>query len=289
MPGAHFVPSCTSAAEEDETHTPMDEWPTSTSSRYDAPPGSEAKLQNIGFNVWLLSQNPAGCREVQHALDLACSADQRWTITRGLVGHVAKALMHPHATYALQKCIAANPPENSQFIIDEILERDGGLYHSARHRCGSRVVEHLWFFCPQNQVDAITEMLLLDAVALSRHPFGSHVMQRVFERGRPEHSYRLVRIIERHVALIASNPAGCRFIQSAVSCISNEDGKWLARAVLQAPDALQNIAALHDGRPALLVVLRSLGSVERENAMDTFGPHLREQLKEALVFQNSSS
>lgn len=266
---------------------------TNGTSRHDSPPGTGtpvAKLQNVAGRVWFLSQDPEGCRDVQLNLEVATSDEQRFAITRELIGHVAKALRHPHANHVLQKCITVNLPKDSQFVIDEILERPEGLHQAARHRYGCRIVQLLLQFCLPDQLDVMVEKLLADAIPLSRHTFGSYVMQQIFEHGRPEHRHRLVRTFEQNASGLASNAAGSRVIYAAIHHMCVEDGKWLARAVLQAPDALRNLADVRNGHLTLLAVLRALSSAEQEQAFEILGPesseyaekvsHLRALLRE---------
>merc|ERR1712218_69696 len=111
----------------------------------------------------------------------------------------------PHANHVLQKCITLLQPDDVQFIVDELLGRDGLMVQATKHRYGCRIVQQLLKRCPSEQVERIVEVLLSDALALSCHPFGNFVMQCLLEHGTEDQRYRMICTLER----TASSVCGC--------------------------------------------------------------------------------
>jgi len=230
----------------------------STSSEYSASP-DKASLEHgaiaIRGHVWLLSQDAKGCRVVQEAIQEAASEEARAALAAELHGHVAKAFRCPHANHVLQKCIAASSPEQSQFVIDELLGREGLVGQASRHRYGCRVVQQLMRRCPSAQVQGIADLLLEEALAFSCHPFANFVMQQLLEHGTELQRSRLVHSLACDIGMVARSSPGCNVLGVALAYAPAESRATLARAILQDPTRLRSLAATRAGQ----VVLQRLG------------------------------
>merc|ERR1719215_1111840 len=158
--------------------------------------------------VWVLSQDLVGCRQVQEALDAAPSHEAREVLAEELHGHVLKAMRCPHANHVLQKCIALLRPDALQFIVDELLARDGLVVQAAKHRYACRIVQHMLSKCPSSQMAELVEVLMRDAVVLACHSIGHYSVQRILDAGTEEQRYRLIRTVERNVRSIGQSSQG---------------------------------------------------------------------------------
>lgn len=244
-------------------------WDSDTASVYSAQnvSSSGSGAPCLQGRVWALSQDTAGCREVQRAVEEAGSESRRMGIVEELVGHVAKAMRCPNANHVLQKIIVVSCPEASQFMIEELMARPGLLGQAARHRYGCRVVQHLLKRCRPWQLSELVESVIADAVALACHPFGSYSVQHVLQFGTEDQQYRLVRVLERNVATMVGSPAGCGAVAAAMSHCDRDDRVWLARAVLQQPGLLQTLAQARHGASAAAQIVRAVSDQEREQAL----------------------
>lgn len=182
-----------------------------------------------------------------------------------LRGHVVKAFRCPHANYVLQKCIALMSPENSQFIIDELLERSGMVAHAAKHRYGCRIMQQLLRNCLPSQVKGIVELLLDDVMAFSCHAFGNFVMQHVLEQGADEQKHRLTRILECNVPELCKSTAGCNVISSALLHGAREDRMRLACAISQEPGLLEALHHVRSGDAVVTLVMEVVRNGELEH------------------------
>jgi len=224
--------------------------------------------------VWPLSQQPRGSRQVQDALEAAPSDAAREALAEELHGYVTKAMRCPHANHVLQKCIAVMRPESLQFIVDELSAREGLVVQAAKHRYACRVVQHTLSKCSASQTAGLVEALLRDATALASHTIGHYVLEQLFELGTEEQRYRLVRNVERNMHSIGlSTPSG-GVIRTVLGSAAPEDKIWIARAVLQHPEVLLFLAVQPRGNHAVLLVLQTLQDSELSRARGLLLQHM---------------
>lgn len=216
--------------------------------------------------VWLLAQDPKGCRLLQEAIEGARSEASRWDLAMELRGHVAKAVRCPQANHVIQKCITAWQPEEVQFIIDELLARDGLLAQAARHRYGCRVVQQLFHMCAPTQMQPIAELLLQDALVFTCHPFGNYVMQKLLEHGTATQRHRLNQILGCHASAVCDTYPGRNVVSAALVHGVHEDQVRLVRALLQEPSLLQALVQQRAGKEVVMQVLQVVEGEEAEGA-----------------------
>jgi len=217
--------------------------------------------------VWEIAQHAMGTRRVQDALEGARCEAERVDIAWELRGHVSKAMRCPHANHILQKCINTMRPENVQFIVDEIAERECLVTQAAKHRYACRVVQHLLRRCSHAQVGGITKVLLKDADALACHTFGSYVVQQMLEFGSEDLRRDLSRMVQRNVQILCPHACGSRVVRAALEHAAAEDRARVACAVAHQPEVLRQLAAAKNGEAAIGKLLDVLQGSERECAI----------------------
>jgi len=196
--------------------------------------------------VWLLAQDLKGCRAVQDAFEEA-SAEAQMELAAELHGHVAKAFRCPHANHVLQKCILLLPPEHSQFVVDELLEREGLVGQAARHRYGCRILQQLLKKCPSSQLQLVADQLLEDALLLSCHPFANFVMQQLLANGSELHRQSLTRLLECNVSVVCKSSPGCNVVGAALRHGSHDDCLRVAHAILKDTGRLRLLTNMRAG------------------------------------------
>lgn len=93
-------------------------------------------------------------------------------------GRVWRAVEHQHANNVLQKIITAAPRRCGKFIIQECMDKAVDL---AKHPYGCLIFCHI--------IVLVNDQTVVD---LCRHSFGHHVVQRIMEKGIPDHRKRIV-------------------------------------------------------------------------------------------------
>mmetsp|Transcript_10707 Transcript_10707/g.28645 ORF Transcript_10707/g.28645 Transcript_10707/m.28645 type:complete len:372 (-) Transcript_10707:270-1385(-) len=217
---------------------------------------------SVSGHVWLLCQDPAGSRRVQDALDKCSSHEAREALLQELHGHAVKAMRDPHANHVLQKCISIMEPDSLQFMLDELLERDGLATTVARHRYGCRIVQQLLKKCATSQVSELAEALMQKTVKLARHSFGNFPVQRLLEFGTEEQRHRLAETIASNAETICRSRAGDGVIAAALEHASSDDKILVAKAVLLAPGLLIELAQGRHGKGAVMRILHVLDGQE---------------------------
>eukprot|EP00443_Scrippsiella_acuminata_P048585 CAMPEP_0115188862 /NCGR_PEP_ID=MMETSP0270-20121206/11227_1 /TAXON_ID=71861 /ORGANISM="Scrippsiella trochoidea, Strain CCMP3099" /LENGTH=372 /DNA_ID=CAMNT_0002602053 /DNA_START=85 /DNA_END=1203 /DNA_ORIENTATION=+ len=212
-------------------------------------------------SVWLLSQNAEGTRRVQDALDHA-SDEMKEAMLQEFHGRAVKAMRDPHANHVLQKCISIMAPNSLQFMVEELLERDGLATAVARHRYGGRIVQQLLKKCSVSQVSALAEALMQESVALAGHSFGNYSVQHLLQNGTEEQQHRLAQTITRNAETICRSRVGDGIVAAAMEHVSSEDKLSIARAVLLQPGLLVELAQGRHGHSAVLRMMQVLDGKE---------------------------
>mmetsp|Transcript_11077 Transcript_11077/g.22933 ORF Transcript_11077/g.22933 Transcript_11077/m.22933 type:complete len:368 (+) Transcript_11077:68-1171(+) len=217
--------------------------------------------------VWSLSRDPAGCREVQAALEAAGSEEERQALAGELRGRVSEALRCPHANFVLQKCIAVIRPRNLQFIVDEILFKGAGaVAHVARHKYGCRIIQRLLEHLSPAQLHGLVDDLLEDAMTTCKHPYGNYVMQHLLEYGTARQRHELIHLLTQNAATVGKDSYACEVIVKAIALGAREDQVALARAFLTVPGFGALMARSQRGHASTKLILRALEGPEQEAA-----------------------
>jgi len=229
-------------------------------------PQKEMSSLNRVVDIWELSKDKAGCRVVQEAFE-AGPDKERLRLAEQLKGHVWEALRCPHANYVIQKVITTTRPQDSQFIIDELLQGSrvdaaSGPAWVARHRYGCRVVERLLEHCPAAQAKLLIDSILIEPVQLCTHPYGNYVMQHILEHGSPEHKHIICGLLEPLAKTLGGGSLQgseyvCAVFGKALCHGSPEDRARLARSVILVPRLLTDIACTRHGHVTAKLVLQA--------------------------------
>lgn len=235
---------------------------------------SHVSTAAITGNVWRLSQDPQGSREVQHALEQAAADISDITVddvAAELGGHVMEAMRCPHANFVLQKCITPGAPNATRWLLEELMsEGPDAICQVARHRFGCRVIERLLEICDPEQVAPLADQLLDDALALCTHPYGNYTMQHLLAHGQRKHRHGLAEILQTNAANVGSNFYGSAVVGQAMKHVDHEDQVDLARALLHVPGLLVSMARSKHGHSAARLAMQALDGPEREAARREF-------------------
>jgi len=209
----------------------------------------------VAGRVWELSQEPQGCRQIQTAMESPEKANE---IAAELKGHVLEAMRCPHANHVLQKYITAARPQDSQFILSEILEVPGAAEAAARHKYGCRIVQRLVEHCPPWQSQPLCDAVLKDVPALARHPYGNYVLQNFLEHGSPKLKKLLAVELGKEIVAISHDSFGGAVVSCAMSHLEQQDVLPLAETILKEDGLLTYMAQSRHGHSAVRYILKAL-------------------------------
>lgn len=245
-------------------------------------PAAPCATAAVAGQVWRLSQDPHGSREVQRVLEqaeAAISCDEMGVqtskalddIALELRGHVMEAMRCPHANFVLQKCISAAAPVSARFFLEELLQDSAeAIAQAARHRFGCRVIERFLEVCTPAQVAPLIDLLVEDALSLFTHPYGNYTVQHLLSHGQSEHRHQLAKLLQANAAEIGANFYGSAVVGQALKHVSQEDQIALARSLLHVPGLLVAMARSKHGHSAARLAMQALDGPEREAARREF-------------------
>lgn len=212
-----------------------------------------------------MSQDPHGCRRVQHELDAAETDAQREAIARELHGRALAASHCPHANHVLQKIIVTLRPRAVQFIVDELAA--ASIRELARHKYGCRIVQRLMEQCAPSQVADIQSELLEDICGLTVHPYGTFVMQAILRHGGPQHRAAVSRALRGNFRKLSAEPSSCAVLGTLLETAGEEEGEELASALVCDDGLLPFMASIRHGASAVIRALELLRRADREAAL----------------------
>lgn len=235
--------------------------------------GSSATCPCRG-RVWALSRDPAGCREVQEAFDLA-TQEEKVALARELRGHVHEAMRCPHANYVLQKALSSLKPEQFDFVVEELGSKGpAGFVQAARHKYGCRIVQRLLEHGGGAQTDRVAEALSADTLENCLHPYGNYAIQKVLQHSDPARRRVFVGLLRQHVAVLGEDAFGSSVLTKALACGAREEQLLLVRAMLATPGLLAQMPRRRGGNISSRLALKLLEGRELEEARRQLeGPH----------------
>jgi len=186
-------------------------------------------MEAVCASVLALSLDQAGCRVVQTALEMA-DLQRAEDLVEGLHGHVCEAVISPHGNYVIQKLIEVMPTAQAYFVTLELTGKGAAF---ARHRYGCRIMCRLLeHSAHETHTMALVDEVVAEAVSLSRHAFGHHVIQSIFEHGTPEQLHKVVEALRSDLPRNAQNRNVTYVIEKALSYCAEEDRETLINDLL---------------------------------------------------------
>lgn len=142
----------------------------------------KATLANrVKGHVLPLALQMYGCRVIQKALE-SISSEQQQEIVKELDGHVLKCVKDQNGNHVVQKCIErVEPPSALQFIINAF---KGQVFALSTHPYGCRVIQRILEHCTPEQTAPILEELHEHTEQLIQDQYGNYVIQHVLGKYR---------------------------------------------------------------------------------------------------------
>lgn len=198
----------------------------------------QGALQWVSQSFWLLAMHKKGCRAVQKAVDVGTPAYQV-ELLANLHGYVTSAVESPHANYVLQKFIQIAPPEQIQFIVDEVQDN---LLYIARHRFGCRILQRLLEHCKPWQTQQLISKALEDAASLCRHQYGNFILQHILQYGSPSQRSAIADVVLADIFRLSKHRLASHIVSCALVNCSPQDVRRLTHAVLHDEAELMNLS-----------------------------------------------
>ncbi|CAK0896314.1 unnamed protein product [Prorocentrum cordatum] len=209
-------------------------------------PARASALASLLGEVRRLAADPAGCRVVQRALEVADHVSAA-ELVQDLHGHVRDLISVDFVARELRGCAA----------------------ETARHRYGCRVVIRLIEHCADTLANAgraaLVEELLAEVAGLCRHALGHHVIKAIVEHAHPVQQQRVLAFLCAGAADKARNHYHCYVVEAALDICAAEHAEPLALALVGSTQA--NVISLSQARcgcNVLRALLRRPGAASQK-------------------------
>lgn len=168
-------------------------------------------IEQFTGRVWWMARNCEGTRTIQNLLK-TCSREGNQRLVLELKGKVWESLRCPHANYVIQEAIfrMRMEPSDFQFIINELMGSQHGVWYAASHISGCRILLRLLEHCSHEQFKVIFPEILKNIRYLCKHQYGNHVIQHLLVHRSPEDRMpvALALLNERELASMARSRFG---------------------------------------------------------------------------------
>jgi len=220
---------------------------------------AEELLSDSG-TVWRLSFHPAGCRQVQRALETFSQATAvRMAST--LEGCVVQAIQSPHANYVLQKVIKVVPIEEVPWLVQELSDR---CWELAQHEYGCRIFCRLLENASHSPAaNALIGRLFESLDQLITHQYGHHVVECALEHGHPQQQKTIFQVLMADLLDFSRNTSGAHVIEKALHWGPWDERQSLVQALLNLPSEDLATLAKH---PSGSIVVRAMQRVSGQVA-----------------------
>lgn len=232
--------------------------------------GALQLLQDEPTTAARLAFQPAGCRTVQSALEVA-DRDAAVRIARCLQGRIPDAMRSPHANYVVQMIIKVLQPEDVPFVLEEIEAAGPEL---AFHEYGCRIyIRLLALGSLSPRLLRIVDDVLSQVRELIRHQYGHYVVEAVLEHGLPEHRQRVIAELLQDLANYSRNRHSAHVIDKALQHVSAHDRQTIGDEFAALPaDELAALAKTQYGGMVLRTMQRTCGRFTELKASGRRGP-----------------
>ncbi|KAK4391953.1 Pumilio2 [Sesamum angolense] len=129
----------------------------------------------------------------------SCSPkEQKARLVRELDGHVMRCVRDQNGNHVIQKCIESIPTDKIHFIISSFRGQVAAL---STHPYGCRVIQRVLEHCKdKSQTQFIVDEILDSVYSLAQDQYGNYVTQHVLETGKPDERSKIIEKLSGSIA-----------------------------------------------------------------------------------------
>ncbi|KAK9802574.1 hypothetical protein WJX73_006290 [Symbiochloris irregularis] len=208
--------------------------------------GQEKLAEKLQGQVLTLSQQMYGCRVVQTALQVL---DESWQVqlVKELEGRVIECVADQNGNHVIQKCLASvHPSSRIRFIVEELMGTapspmshsikgtiEPGVVALSRHPYGCRVVQRVLEHC---DIEGVREQamgqILEVAGTLAQDTYGNYVIQHILQQGDDTHRAQLMAMLKGHVVDMSMHKFASNVVEKGIEFGTPEQRDVLVSEVL---------------------------------------------------------
>ncbi|KTG02882.1 hypothetical protein cypCar_00011806 [Cyprinus carpio] len=222
-----------------------------------------ALAERIRGHVLSLALQMYGCRVIQKALEFIPSDQQVINeMVRELDGHVLKCVKDQNGNHVVQKCIECVQPHALQFIIDAF---KGQVFALSTHPYGCRVIQRILEHCLPEQTLPILEEIHQHTEQLVQDQYGNYVIQHVNVVEKcVTHSLRAERaMLIDEVCSMADGPHSALY-----TMMKDQYANYVVQKMIDVAEPTQRKIVMHKIRPHIATLRKY-----------TYGKHILAKLE----------
>eukprot|EP00933_Yihiella_yeosuensis_P067879 TRINITY_DN729_c5_g1_i1.p1 TRINITY_DN729_c5_g1~~TRINITY_DN729_c5_g1_i1.p1 ORF type:complete len:343 (-),score=77.75 TRINITY_DN729_c5_g1_i1:468-1496(-) len=209
---------------------------------------------SVTGRVWELSQDAAGSRMVQEAMDSAKDEYEVLKIAMELQGHEWDAMQNPHGNFVLQKCIVLLKPENLDFLVRNMMSGNQ-VKQAARHKYACRILQRLIENCAPTQAKPLIQKVIDDFLSISCHPYGNYVAQHIIRHGEDNQRGQILDVVKSSISQLCMDSFGCNIVICFFAHAPVAEQLDLSQALISQAPLMTHMACNRFGYRAVLAVL----------------------------------
>lgn len=194
----------------------------------------EQKAQLVGklrTRVQPLALQMYGCRVIQKALE-SINLEHQKIIVQELEGTVLKCVKDQNGNHVVQKCIETiKDSQCLQFIIDAFR---GQVLALSTHPYGCRVIQRILEHCKEEQTKSVMSEIHNNTEQLLQDQYGNYVIQHVLDRGREEDKSIIVNAVRGKVMHLSQHKFASNVVEKCVENANRGEKAFLIEEVCTA-------------------------------------------------------
>ncbi|XP_059456798.1 pumilio homolog 4 isoform X2 [Corylus avellana] len=199
--------------------------------------GTESQRKELASqltgHVLPLSLQMYGCRVIQKALEVV-EVDQQTQMVAELDCSVMKCVRDQNGNHVIQKCIECVPQDRIQFIISSFY---GQVVALSTHPYGCRVIQRVLEHCD----DANTQQIIMDEIMhsvciLAQDQYGNYVIQHVLEHGKPHERAAIISKLAGQIVKMSQQKFASNVVEKCLTFGGPEERQLLVNEMLGSTD-----------------------------------------------------
>ncbi|RZR72757.1 hypothetical protein BHM03_00016582 [Ensete ventricosum] len=180
-----------------------------------------------------------------------------------LDGQIMKCVRDQNGNHVIQKCIECVPQEKIQFIIESFF---GHVVALSTHPYGCRVIQRVLEHCD----DPKTQSIMMDEIRqsvciLAQDQYGNYVIQHVLQHGRQEERSDIISQLTGQIVKMSQQKYASNVVEKCLTYGTPEERQLLINEILGSTDENEPLQVMMKDQFANYVVQKVLETCDDQN------------------------
>lgn len=168
--------------------------------------------------------------------------DQQSQMVSELSGAIMKCVRDQNGNHVIQKCIECVPQDRIQFIITSFY---GQVVALSTHPYGCRVIQRVLEHCDDLKTqEIIMEEIMQSVCTLAQDQYGNYVIQHILEHGKPNERTIVISKLAGQIVKMSQQKFASNVIEKCLAFGSPEERQILVNEMLGTSDENEPLQAM---------------------------------------------